>query len=326
MSKVRVAFIGCGGRASSHMGALKQREDTEIVGVCDVVEAAAQRAGERLGAPHYTDHRALLAREDLDAVVISVPVFAHGQVELDVIARGVPFLLEKPVARDLETARRVSAALRQAGLWATVGYQLRYLPAVRQAKAFMQGRRVAIVEGHYWCPTSRQGVWQNDWEKSGGQLVEQATHTIDLMRHLVGEVEEVYSQQAHRILDRITSPDAYTVSLRFTDGALGGLTSSWTHDVNDWSNANILNISLDGCLLRVDGAGAHVLPAGKAELPSAGEPEDMYEAFIRSVRTGSPSGILSGYDDALTSLAVSLAANQSAAEHRPVRVAEAVGR
>jgi predicted dehydrogenase len=326
MSKVRIGFIGCGGRAGSHMRALGQREDTEIVGACDVVEAAARRAGERLGVPHYTDHRTLLGRDDLDAVVISVPVFAHGQVELDVIARGLPFLLEKPVARDLETARRVAGALRQAGLWAAIGYQLRYTPAVRQAKAFMVGRRVAVVEGHYWCTTARGGAWQNDWEKSGGQLVEQATHTIDLMRHLVGEVEEVYSQQASRILSAITSPDAYTVSLRFTDGALGSLTSSWTHDTGDWSHANIVNVSLDGCLLRLDGAGARVLPAGKAELPEVAGAEDMYKAFVRSVRAGGPEGILSGYDDALATLAVSLAANESAATHRPVRVAEAVGR
>lgn len=325
MAKVRIGFIGCGGRAGSHIEALHKHEGAEIIAVADVAEPAAKRAGERLGVPFYTDHRTLLARDDLDAAVVSVPVFAHGQVEMDVIARGLPFFVEKPVARDLETARRVAAALRRAGLWAAVGYQLRYSGAVRQAKSFLEGRRVAVVEGHYWCGTSHQRVWQNDWAKSGGQLVEQATHTIDLMRHLVGEVEEVYSNQAKRVLEAITSPDAYVVSLRFANGALGALTSSWSHDPGDWSHANILNISLDGCLLRLDGGGAHVLPAGKGDLPEA-TGDGMYDAFVRSVQAGAPDGILSTYDDALATLAVSLAANESAETHRAVRPAEAQGR
>ena len=326
---VRIGFIGCGGRAGSHLTALGEHAQARIVAVCDLVEAAAQRAGERLGVPWYTDHRPLLARDDLDAVVLSLPVFAHGAPELDVIARGLPFLVEKPVARDLDTARQVAAALHAAGLWASVGYQLRYTTAVRQAKAFLTtagngARRVAVAEGHYWCGTSHTQAWHNDWTKAGGQLVEQATHTVDLMRHLVGDVEEVYSQQAHRVLREITSPDAYTVSLRFADGALGGLTSSWTHDPRDWSHANILNLSLDGCLLRLDGAGAHVLPERGQALPEVDGPS-LYDAFLRSVRAGRPEGVLSTYDDALATLAVSLAANESAQTHRPVRIADARG-
>ena len=324
MSKVRIGVIGCGGRARSHMDALRRHEDAEIVAVADVLEPAARAAGERLGVPFYTDHRELLRRDDLDAAVLSVPVFAHGQVELDVIGRGLPFLVEKPVARQMATARQIAAALRGAGLWAAVGYQLRYEPGVRQAKAFLQGRTVSVVEGHYWCATSHVGAWHNDWERSGGQLVEQATHTVDLMRHLVGDITEVYSQQASRIVKGITSPDSYTVSVRFADGALGALTTSWAHDAGDWSHANILHVVLDGCLLRVDGRGAHVLPEGKAALPEV-PVVGIYDAFVDGVRSGKPSQVLGTYDDAVATLAVSLAANESARTGRPVVVADAVG-
>lgn len=325
MAAVRIGIIGCGGRASSHMQGLAALGDAEIVAVADVSEPAAQRAGERLHVPFYTDHNALLRQHTCDAAVICVPVFAHGQIELDVIQHGLPFLVDKPVARDLGTARRVAQALGRAGLWAAAGYQLRYMESVRQAKAFIQERTVALVEGHYWCGTGRNGSWHNDWEKSGGQLVEQATHTIDLMRHLVGEVAEVYSVQAKRVLSGLTSPDAYVVSMRFANGALGSLSTSWVHDPSDWSNTNIVNVSMDGCLLRLDGARATVLPAGKADLPAATGPSDMYRAFVDAVRAGGPGEILSTYDDAVATLAISLAANESAKTDRPVRVAEAVG-
>lgn len=324
MAKVRIGFIGCGGRAGSHMRALQGREDTEIVAVADVVEAAARRAGEHLGVPFYTDHRALLERRDLDAAFLCLPVFAHGQVERDVIARGLPFFVEKPVARDLATARGIAAELHRARLWAAVGYQLRYLRGVRQARAFVEGKTVAVVEGHYWCGTAREGAWQNDWERSGGQLVEQATHTVDLMRLLVGEVEEVYAVQARRVLAAITSPDAYVVSLRFACGALGALTTSWAYDPGDWSQANVLHLVLDGCILHLGAGGVEVLPTGRWQLPEVGE-ADMYEAFVEGVRTGNPARVESSYDDALATLAVSLAANESARSGRAVRVAEAVG-
>lgn len=323
-SRVRVGVIGCGGRAGSHLHALARGSGSTVVAVADVVEAAARTAGERWGVPWYTDHRELLRRDDLDAAVICVPVFAHGQIEGDVAARGLPFLVDKPVARDLATARRVAEAVRAAGVWASVGYQLRYLPHVRRARAFLAGRTVAVVEGHYWCGTGRAGSWHNDWEKSGGQLVEQATHTVDLMRHLVGDVEAVYAQQARRILTGITSPDAYTVSLRFVSGALGTLSTSWAHDPGDWSQANVLHLSLDGCLLRVDGGGASLLPEGKEQLPEVEGP-DMYAAFCAGVRSGRPAEVLSSYDDGVATLAVSLAANESARSGRPVALAEAVG-
>jgi predicted dehydrogenase len=324
VSKVRIGVIGCGGRAGAHMQALAQRADAEIVAVADVAEAAARRAGERLGVPYYTDHRLLLERHALDTVVICVPVFAHGSIELDVIDRGLPFFVDKPVARDLPTARRIAQALRAKGLWAAVGYQLRYHEPVRRAKAFLTGRTVALVEGHYWCGTARGGSWHNDWAQSGGQLVEQATHTLDLMRYLVGEVEEVFCWQARRLLTGITSPDAYVVALRFADGALGSLSTTWVHDPGDWSHANVLNIALDGCLLHL-GGGLRLSPEGKHELPPPDGPADMYGAFLEAVRSGGPGGILSTYEDAVATLAVSLAANESAHTGRPVRIREAQG-
>lgn len=325
MAKVRIGFIGCGGRAGSHIEALRQHDGAEIVAVADVVEAAARRAGERLGVPFYTDHAALLQRDDLDAAFVSVPVFAHGPVELAIIGRGLPFFVEKPVARQLATAKEVAAALKASGLWAAVGYQLRYEEGVRRARAFLAGKTVSVVEGHYWCGTNRTGGWQNDWDGSGGQLVEQATHTVDLMRHLVGEVAEVYCRQASRVLYAITSPDSYALTLGFENGALGGLTTSWAYDGRDWSHANALHIISDNCLVRLSGGGVQVLPEGSGELPPAAGVGTIYDAFVDSVRTGKPDGVLSTYDDALATLAVTLAANESARSGRVVRVADAVG-
>ena len=91
MQEVRIGFIGCGGNASGHMQRLSDLDGVRIVGTCDVQEERAQNAAERYDAQPYTNHNLMLERDDLDGIYLSLPVFAHGTPEMDVIERGLPF-------------------------------------------------------------------------------------------------------------------------------------------------------------------------------------------------------------------------------------------
>ena len=88
MKEIKIGFIGCGGNANGHMNQLAGIEGARVVAVCDLQVERAQSAAEKHNADPYTAHQALLERDDLDAVYLSLPVFAHGQPELDVIERG----------------------------------------------------------------------------------------------------------------------------------------------------------------------------------------------------------------------------------------------
>ena len=220
MDEVKIGFVGCGGNARGHMNRLLKVEGARIVAVCDLVEALAQQEAELTGGAVYTDYRRLLERDDLDAVYLSIPVFAHGEPELAVIERGLPFLVEKPVAREMETARKIEAAVQEAGLLTCVGYQLRYSGTADIAREALSGETVGMAVGRYWCGSGRgeAGRWVQQFAKSGGQLVEQATHTIDMMRFLIGEVAEVTTRQASRKLHHIDCPDVYAVTFVFENG------------------------------------------------------------------------------------------------------------
>jgi len=128
--EVKIGFIGCGGNAGGHMRTLMNMEDVRIVATCDIVEELAARAAEQCNAQAYTNHKAMLERDDLDGIYISIPVFAHGQPELDTIQRGLPFFVEKPVAINMETAKIVESAVSNSGIITCVGYQLRYTGAL----------------------------------------------------------------------------------------------------------------------------------------------------------------------------------------------------
>ncbi len=309
---VKIGFIGCGGNARGHMNTIKKMEDAKIVAVCDIKEELAASAAEMCEADAYTDHKTMLERDDLDAMYISIPVFAHGAPELDTIQRGLPFFVEKPVAINMKTAEKIGEAVEKNDIITCVGYQLRYTGATDTAKEMLQGKTIGMVVGKYWSGTGRgnPNVWLRQMSKSGGQLVEQATHTIDMMRYLAGEVKEVFALQENRTLKEIDCPDVNAVCMKFEGGALGSLTAAWSHDPRDWSNANILDILFDECFLHWTGGTVELKP--DPETPLEKKPgQSIDRVFVDAVKSGDSSKIRSPYSDAIKSLAISLAANRS---------------
>ncbi len=320
MKEIKIGFIGSGGNANGHMNRLSEMEGANVVAVCDIVPQKAQNAAEKHNAEPYTEHRAMLERDDLDAIYLSLPVFVHGQPELDVIERGLPFFVEKPVAINMDIAREVEVAVTKAGLITCVGYQLRYLGSTKITQQILSGKTINMVIGKYWCGTGRGNPegWLRQMSKSGGQLVEQATHTVDMMRNLIGEVESVFAMQANRVLKQIDCPDSNSVSLQFANGAVGSLTAAWAYG-GGWDNANVLDILYGGDLLNWNPARVNVKEDGQWVDKTEPSPS-IDEVFVNAVRNGDDSQILSPYTDAVKTLAISLAANLSAEENRLVPI------
>lgn len=325
VAPVKIGFIGCGGNARGHMRRLAQVPGAQIVSVCDVVPELAEQAAGETGAMAFTDFRAVLDQRDLNAVYLSIPVFAHGEPELAVAARGLPAFVEKPVAIDLATAAQINRAFQQAGVITCVGYQLRYCGSADLARDILAGEPapVGIAAGRYWCGTGRAqpGHWRTAMARSGGQLVEQATHTIDMMRFLVGEVDQVFSFYGKQTLAEADSdcPDVYAVSLRFATGAVGTLSATWAIHPADWGHANLVDLAVGEQRLHWRVTGLTLVQG--TETRELSRPDGSIDAvFVQAVRTGAASAIRSTYADAVRSLAVSLAANASAQTGGPVRV------
>lgn len=321
MEEVKIGFIGCGGNANGHLQQLFNMENVRIVATCDIEETRAASSAASYNANPYTDHKTMLEREALDAVYVSLPVFAHGLPELDIIERKLPFFVEKPVAINMEIAQQIEEAVAAAGVITCVGYQLRYLGSTQLARQILDGKVVNMVIGKYWSGTGRgsPSSWLHQMSRSGGQLVEQSTHTIDMMRYLVGEVEEVYAVQTNRILKDIDCPDNNCVTLKFKNGAIGSLTASWSYDPSDWSHANVLDILYDDRLIHWDAGGLQVKDNGR-NVAKQGPGPSIDEVFVDAIYRCDGSQILSSYGDAVKSLAISLAANQSAQEGVPISV------
>ncbi len=319
--QLRVGVIGCGGIAQGHLRAIHAHPHARVAAVCDLNPEAVARAAEKFEAEPYVDYQALLARDDLDAAYLCLPPFAHGEVDLAVIERGLPFLVQKPVALDMGTARAIGTAARAKGLTTCVGYQLRYSGATDAARERLAGRTVGLANGYYWCGSGRStGHWLVQRAKSGGQVVEQATHTLDMLRYLVGEVRSVYALQARRILTDTDCPDVNALALQFESGAVGTFTATWALDGADWSQANLCEITYDDSRLRWSAGGLTVVHGSAVQSENRSD-ASIDVAFLNAVRLNDRSLIRSDYDDATRTLAVTLAADESAHTGKPVEVA-----
>jgi predicted dehydrogenase len=324
VSRLRVACVGTGFIAGRHLAALSDFDDVEVVAVADAVPERAQQVAAAHDARAYRDGVRLLQTEELDALWICVPPFAHGALELAAIDRGLPFLVEKPLAHDLATAVGIADRVRGSGVLAAVGYHWRYLSVVEQVTAVLSSSAPSLVNGS-WLDSTPRVPWWVRRELSGGQVVEQTTHLFDLARLLVGEVDLVSAVEVAAV-DAVEVPVAAAATLRFSTGAVGTISSARVLParhrvglqlVSDGCAVEVSERSLTDHELRVvtaDGEQVHRVD----ENPIAREDR----AFLDAV-AGRTSDVRAPYADALRSHALSWAVDRSAREGVAVVPSEA---
>jgi predicted dehydrogenase len=199
-------------------------DDVELVGICDPATTAAETLAAELRVP-VADDLGSLIRTGVDALWLCVPPFAHGELELALVRAGLPFFVEKPLAADLRVAQRVADAVAASGLPTATGYHWRHLDTVERAREVLSDRRVRLIDARWWGTTPPAAWWCRE-DRSGGQVVEQATHVLDLVRVLAGEVVEVVGAAASSSAEARDVPDATATVLRFGSGAVGTVSSS----------------------------------------------------------------------------------------------------
>lgn len=321
---LKLGFVGVGGIAGRHLQGAQARDDVEIVGICDVVAERAQRVAEQYGGRPFTSAPEMYDAVKPEAVVICTPPFAHGDIEEEAARRGIHFFVEKPVAINMETALRVSRAVREHGLITQVGYMFRLAPPLQKVRELLSGRAIAMVQAHYYMPGLPSPAWWPKMALGGGQLVEQATHMLDLGRFLAGEVQTVIGQTA-RVRDwtpppdyqpeegllsyaeGFDIPDTTALLLRYESGALGTLSCSLVPQAI-WDVG--FRVVADGLLVTINGPNASWVGDEKGE--ATAEPNwvqaVLYE-FLDAVQSGGTTSV--PYEEGVKSLAISLAGYES---------------
>ena len=310
---VKVGFVGAGGIANQHFNCLEKIPEAKVVAVCDLDGERAQRAAERFGARTHPSAQDLLQAEELDALYVCVPPFAHGDVEAQAARRGLHLFVEKPIHLSLQQAEETARAIAEAEVISAVGYHWRYYQATDKARELLGDAHIAFMLG-YWMGGMPGVAWWRVRSKSGGQLVEQTTHIVDLARFFAGEVQSVHAVSHQGVMEKTVEnfdvDDASTVTLRFVGTTAASITSSCmarhAHNVG-------LEMFAEEMALRLTGGALTVRSLGEVHEQTFGDDPYLAEnrAFIEAVADGDASAIRSTYSDALETLRVTLAANES---------------
>lgn len=252
MTRVNVAMIGTRFMGRAHGNAWRQVRafcdppvDPVMKVVCGRDPEATARAADRMGfAESATDWRAVVDRPDVDVVDICAPGDRHAEIAIAAAEAGKIVFCEKPLANTVAEAESMLAAVERAGVLHMLCHNYRRAPAIALAKRMIDAGEIGEIR-HYrgvylqdWIvDPSFPRVWRLEKAKAGsGALGDIASHSLDLARHLVGEITEVSGLLETFVDERpledgsgrgkVDVDDAALTLLRFAGGAIGSVEGS----------------------------------------------------------------------------------------------------
>ncbi|MEK3825220.1 Gfo/Idh/MocA family oxidoreductase [Paenibacillus sp. FSL K6-1558] len=236
---INVAIIGAGAISNAHISAyMKFPERCRIVVVVDVYMEKAQKRIEEYGlhdAVAVADYHELL-QNDIDLVSICTPPYTHASIACDFMKAGKHVLVEKPMASSLEEADQMLKAAQDSGTLLSVVAQNRFTTPMMKLKSVLDSRHMGPilhvqVDSYWWRGHSYYDLWwRGTWEKEGGGCtLNHAVHHIDAMLWMMGAPIEVQAMMANTAHDNAEVEDISMAMLRFSQGAVGMITSSVVH-------------------------------------------------------------------------------------------------
>ena len=226
--EINFGIVGAGMIGKVHAEAIQMISGARLVAVCGREANKTAEFAARYGATAYADYAAFLAHPGLHVVNICTPSGLHAEQGMTAARAGKHLLVEKPIETTLAKADALIAACDAAGVKLGVIFQSRFLPAVKRIKQALEENRLgklmvcdAVVKW-YRAPDYYADSWHGTQAlDGGGALINQAIHTVDLLRWFAGPVAEAFAFRQALRYPHIEAEDTLVGSLRFASGALG---------------------------------------------------------------------------------------------------------
>jgi predicted dehydrogenase len=328
----KIGMIGCGSIAEHHVNGYLKVEDAQVTAVCDVVEENARRRAEQAGgAQIFHDVQRMLATADIDAVDICLPHHLHKDAIVASAAAGKAILCEKPLCLTLEEAAAVKKAVSDSGVMLMCAHNQVFVPSVRKARQLLDEGilgeiyEIRTLDSFYNNFDPKNIGWRAHREMiGGGELIDTGYHPSYLLLYLAASTpSEVTAMLSTHRLHFMDGEDSAQVLVRFADGSVGNIVSSWAYDAPDntekfqivgergamYCRGNNLYYKLHGSelvTLTITEQGATGVSTYHAEVAD-------FVACLREKRAP-----IQNVDDGINVLKVILGAYQSVAEKRTI--------
>ncbi len=254
---LRVGLIGAGLQGGRRAPVLKQFGNTELVMVAAAHKESAQRLADEMACQATDDWREVVGRDDINVILVCTPPDLHAPISIAAVNSGKHVLCEKPLTRTVEEAEELLMAARTSGVTLKCGFNHRHHPGIQQARAWFNDG----IIGELNFIRCRYGIcgrpgYEKEWRAdpgivSGGHLMEQGIHAIDLSRWFLGEFTEVFGFRSAQFWDMAPLEDNAFATLRTEKGQVASVHSSLTQ----WKNLFSFELfGQDGYIL-VEGLG-----------------------------------------------------------------------
>ena len=236
MECIGIAVIGAGLFGRKHVETIREESACHLLAIADPTPEAAEYALE-LGVPYFADYSQMLDSVRPDAAIIATPNVLHVRAGLACVARGIPLLVEKPIADNVADALQLTEAAEGVGVPLLVGHHRRHNPVIEAAREVIQSGRIGRVTAisAQWMLLKAQDYFDAVHRRSpgAGPVLTNAVHDIDDLRYLCGDIVAVQAMTSNAVRGYPVE-DTAAILLRFSNGALGTLTVSDTA-VGPWS-------------------------------------------------------------------------------------------
>jgi len=231
--RVRFAIVGTGSVAQAYETAFKGYSHAAIAAACDTNEDAAKAFAARVGCKAFTSLDQLTREAGIDAAIVCTPPATHEQISVALLSCGINVLCEKPLSTTLASASRMLEAARRHNLLLTMASKFRYVSDIRMAKALVDVRAIGdliFVENDFASRIDMANRWNADPSISGGGvLIDNGTHSVDILRYFLGHLSDVQIVEGRRI-QGLPVEDTVRLFVRNEDGVTGTSDLSWSTD------------------------------------------------------------------------------------------------
>ena len=223
------ALVGCGRIAKRHSELLGFNEinGTKLVSVCDNVIDKANKIAEQFKVSAYQDMDEMMKSESIDVVVVLTPSGLHAEHVINLSKYGKHIMVEKPMALTIKDTENMIYACDLNNIKLFIIKQNRFnVPVVKLREALDAGRFGKLTMGTVRVRWARhqayydQDSWRGTWAMDGGVLTNQASHHVDMLEWMMGDVESVFAKMT-TALANVETEDTAIVTLKFKNGALG---------------------------------------------------------------------------------------------------------
>lgn len=327
---LRFGIVGAGAIAPSYMQALEGNVVARLVAVADTRADAARAMAQKASCQAFSAYQVMAEKAGLDAVIICTPPATHPEITAYFLDRKIHVLCEKPLCIDSESARRMVDHAKRMGVKLTMGSKFRYVDDVIRAKSIVASGilgEIILFENAFTARVDMSKRWNSDPKISGGGvLIDNGSHSVDIMRYFLGPLAEVQVVEGKRV-QGLPVEDTVRIFVRSTSGVMGSIDLSWSINkeldsyVNIYGSRGSISVGWKESKFRqssspdwvVFGKGYNKVQAFRSQI----------ENFCRAIR--GEEALLITSEDALASVEVIEAAYAALRQHPWVPVANGNG-